>query len=90
MQIGILSVRDETYHPNRRIMEAASQMGHEAFLIHTRDCLSCIETDGTKLLLPDEKPPDVLLPRIGATINDYALSVVRQFELSGVRVVNGF
>ncbi len=27
---------------------------------------------------------------MGATINDYALSVVRHFELSGTRVINGF
>lgn len=30
------------------------------------------------------------MPRIGATINDYALSLVRHFELSGIPVVNGF
>jgi ribosomal protein S6--L-glutamate ligase len=32
----------------------------------------------------------VLLTRIGATINDYALTLVRHFERSGMRVVNGF
>ena len=90
MRIGILSVRDESYHPNRRIMEAALETGHEAFLIHTRDCLSCIRAQARQVLLPHDKTPHVLLPRIGATINDYAISVVRHFELSGIRVVNGF
>jgi ribosomal protein S6--L-glutamate ligase len=37
-----------------------------------------------------EDHPDVFLPRIGATINDYALTLVRHFEQTGVRVVNSF
>jgi len=32
----------------------------------------------------------VLLPRLGATISDYALAVVRHFEVSAVRVINDF
>jgi ribosomal protein S6--L-glutamate ligase len=90
MDIGILSVRDERYPPNERLMEAASQSGHRARLIHTRDCLSEIQCGRLKLTIRGGEPPDVLLPRIGATINDYALGVVRQFELSGVPVVNGW
>ncbi len=90
MHIGILSVRDEAYHPNQRLMAAAVQTGHGISLIHTRDCLSCIRDGRPTLQLPQDGLPDILLPRIGATINDYALSVVRHFELSGVRVVNGF
>jgi ribosomal protein S6--L-glutamate ligase len=89
MDIGILSVRDERYPPNQRLMEAASQSGHRARLIHTRDCLSEIQCDRLRLNIRGCERPDVLLPRIGATINDYALGVVRQFELSGVPVVNG-
>jgi ribosomal protein S6--L-glutamate ligase len=89
MDIGILSVRDERYPPNQRLMEAASQSGHQARLIHTRDCLSGIQCGRITLTIRGGERPDVLLPRIGATINDYALGVVRQFELSGVPVVNG-
>lgn len=89
MVVGILSVRDQRYHPNRRLMAAARSLGHEAVLIHTRDCVSGI--CGGRLNMVSGQPPgaDVLLPRIGATINDYALSVVRHFEGFGVRVVNG-
>jgi ribosomal protein S6--L-glutamate ligase len=89
MDIGILSVRDKRYPPNQRLMEAASQSGHQARLIHTRDCLSGIQCGRLKLNIRGCERPDALLPRIGATINDYALGVVRQFELSGVPVVNG-
>jgi ribosomal protein S6--L-glutamate ligase len=90
MHMGILSVRDETYHPNRRLMAAAVEMGHRISLIHTKDCLSCIQGDQPRVRLPQTDFPDVLLPRVGATINDYALSVVKHFSISGCRVVNDF
>jgi len=90
MVIGILSVQDERYPPNQRLMEAAAQSGHRARLIHTRDCLSEIECGRVTVAIDGCERPDILLPRIGATINDYALGVVRHFELSGVPVVNGF
>ena len=90
MIIGILSVRDEGYHPNRRLIEAASQSGHSVRLIHTRDCLSEIDHSRPALKIEGSDRPDILLPRIGATINDYALGVVRHFELAGVPVANGF
>jgi len=90
MHIGILSVRDEAYHPNKRLMAAAVQMGQRISLIHTRDCLSSIQNDQPSVRLPQSDLPDVLLPRVGATINDYALSVVKHFSISGCRVVNNF
>jgi len=90
MIIGILSVRDRGYHPNQRLIEAAYQSGHSVRLIHTRDCLSEIDHSRPVLKIEGSSGPDVLLPRIGATINDYALGVVRHFELSGIPVVNGF
>ncbi len=90
MHLGILSVRDNAYHPNNRLMAAAVELGHRISLIHTRDCLSCIKDGRQAVILPDGDLPEVLLPRVGATINDYALSVVEHYELSGTRVVNGF
>lgn len=88
MHIGILSVRDAQYHPNQRLMAAATRLGHSVVLIHTRDCLSQLQGKGLSLTIPNGQLPHILLPRIGATINDYALSVVRQFEHCGITVVN--
>ena len=89
--IGVLSVRDRRYHPNRRLIEAALRFGHNVTLIHTRDCLSELDPAGSKIkIAAGDGYPDVLLPRIGATINDYALTIVRHFERSGIRVINGF
>lgn len=89
MVIGILTVRDERYHPNRRLMEAAAALGQPLALIHTRDCLSRVREGGSELEVVNGQVPDILLPRIGATINDYALGVVRQFEQAGTAVING-
>ncbi len=90
MHIGILSVRDQTYHPNERLMAEAAKAGHTITLIHTRDALSAISKDRQTIRISGSDLPDILLPRVGATINDYALAVVRHFALSGSRVVNGY
>ena len=91
MHIGILTARNPEYHPNRRLVEAGSELGHRVSLIHPKDCLSAIASGkpGLDMSVSGDQP-DVLLPRIGATINDYALTLVRHFELAGFRVVNGF
>lgn len=90
MHIGILSVKNTQYHPNRRLREAGVSAGHRVTVIHTRNCLSEISRGMVSLKSPVGKDPlDVLFPRIGATINDFALAVVRHFEASGIRVVNG-
>jgi len=66
-------------------------LGHRVTLIHPKNCLSEIDSGkpGLEIAVSGD-PPDVLLPKIGATINDYALTLVRHFEHTGVRVVNGF
>jgi ribosomal protein S6--L-glutamate ligase len=91
MNIGILSARSSNYHPNRRLIEAASALGHKALIIHPKICLSEIGLAGPGVEMANQAgKPDVLLPRIGATINEYATTLVRQFELTGISVVNGY
>jgi ribosomal protein S6--L-glutamate ligase len=91
MHIGILSARGGAYHPNNRMIQAAAPMSIEVSVIHPKTCISNIAEGkpGIEISSPRELP-DVLLPRLGATIKEYALALVRHFELSGVRVVNGF
>jgi ribosomal protein S6--L-glutamate ligase len=91
MHIGILSARSSKYHPNRRLIEAAFQLGHNVSIIHPKICLSEIGLGGFGVEMANQGgQPDVLLPRIGSTINEYAITLVRQFELMGLPVVNGF
>lgn len=90
MKIGILSMRGRGYHPNRRLFEASALLGHHAFLVDPTRCIpeirdgSCGLRCGGKVLRPD-----VLLPRLGATIKDFSVTLIRHAEESGIRVING-
>lgn len=91
MELWILSVRDHRYHPNRRLLEAAGLLRQKASLVHPGRLYLGI--DGRELVLKgggDLRPPDILLPRIGATIKEFGLTAIRHFQLMGVSVVNGF
>jgi ribosomal protein S6--L-glutamate ligase len=91
MRIGILSARGPEVHPNQRLMASGRALGHPVTLIHPRDCVA--RMSGAAIRIHMKNAPDgldVVLPRIGATINDYALTLVRHLELSGLKIVNGF
>jgi ribosomal protein S6--L-glutamate ligase len=92
MKFGILTTRTERYHPNRRMTEAAREMGHEAILIHPLRCSIQVGRLDSPILYGGGSFPviDVLLPRIGATIDDYELTVVRHLESMGIPLVNGY
>jgi ribosomal protein S6--L-glutamate ligase len=91
MRIGVLSARGLEAHPNQRLVASGKALGHSVTLIHPKDCLARLNGGATGIHMksvPDGL--DAVLPRIGATINDYALTLVRHLELSGLNVVNGF
>ncbi|PIP44815.1 MAG: hypothetical protein COZ70_01980 [Deltaproteobacteria bacterium CG_4_8_14_3_um_filter_51_11] len=89
MHIGILSARSQRYHPNRRLIEAGSKLGHKVRLIHPGQCIASILSE--RIGFSGRKPDvSILIPRIGASINEYALAAVRHFQQAGVRVVNRF
>lgn len=91
MFIGILSFRNNKYHPNRRLLEAGKELGHEIALIHPEQGLSLIDRGNLGIETRINKNEQgAILPRIGATISDYALTMVRHFELAGFRVINSF
>ncbi len=92
MDIGILTTRNQQYHPNRRFIEAAQKMGHRALLIDPWKCHVCVGHNGGMIIYRGKGFPhlDVVLPRIGATIEDYEMAVVKQLELLGIPLVNGY
>ncbi|MBN1102006.1 MAG: RimK family alpha-L-glutamate ligase [Deltaproteobacteria bacterium] len=91
MLIGIVTVRNHRYHPNRRLLESAGLLGHEASLIHPGKLYLGAGERGLRMdWLAATRRPQVLLPRIGATIKEYGLTVIRQFDLMGVHVVNRY
>jgi len=92
MLIGILTTRKGNYHPNRRLLEEAREMGHFAILIHPILCSIGVGGSGKEILYSGGQFPriDCLLPRIGATIDEYELAVVRHLESMGIPVANGY
>lgn len=89
MEIGILSLRNNRYHPNRRLQEATKAMGHRAVLMHPGRFF--LSADGLGIQgLAKRSLPHVVLPRIGSTIREYPLTLLRHLELMGVQAVNGY
>lgn len=89
MRLAILSKGSRIYS-TKRIREAARHRGHRVITLNPLKCQlnliryqNSIYYSGQKV-----KPPDVLIPRIGATLTNYGISVVRQFEIIGTNVLN--
>ncbi len=85
MKIAILS-RNPYLYSTRRLVEAATELGHEAHVIDHSRCNIEIEQNGPSLFYGDKylKGFDAVIPRIGASVTFYGTAVVRQFEMMGV------
>ncbi len=91
MRIGILSVKNHRYHPNRRLMEAARALKHEAILVHPGRLFMGVDNQGLRIdHLRRHFRADVILPRLGATIKEYGLTMIRHLELLGIPVINNY
>ena len=89
MNIGILTFREQDYHPNNRLIHAALNAGHHVVLLNPKRCYSSLSTGSYSVACSKGKLElHAVLPRIGASIDQYTLGLVRQFELQGIRVVN--
>ena len=89
--IGILSVKGHRYHPNRRLLEAAKALNHQAMLVHPGRLYIRVDDQGLRIdHLARPFRANVILPRLGATIKEYALTMIRHLELLGFPVINNF
>ena len=91
LNIGIISAMNTSYHPNKRLIEAAEKLNHQVFLIHPGKFF--MGSGGKALFLgrlEENVSFDVILPRLGATIKEYGLTLIRHFELLGIPVINGY
>jgi len=89
MRIGILSKGSRIYS-TKRIRNTARARGHTVVVFNPLKCQlnlgryqHSIYYNGRKV-----KPPDVLIPRIGASLTNYGISVVRQFQILGSKALN--
>jgi ribosomal protein S6--L-glutamate ligase len=90
MDIGITTVRDAAYHPNRRLLEAGEARGLRLALINPHEVGleiisgSCGLSNAYVMQLPK-----VILPRQGAQIGDVSLTVLHHLRGLGIPLING-
>src|SRR5215470_1975236 len=89
MRLLILS-RNATLYSTSRLVLAARSRGHEVTVADPLDFHIVISRGRPSMFLGDRPVPhaDIVIPRIGASITNYGLAVVRQFDMMGVPVLN--
>src|SRR5579859_4987219 len=89
MRLLVLS-RNATLYSTSRLVLAARSRGHEVTVADPLDFRIVISQRRPSLYLGGQHAPhvDLVLPRIGASITNYGLAVVRHFDLMGVPVLN--
>ncbi len=90
MRLALLS-RNRNLHSIRRLIHEAAQLGVECTVLDPLDLQILIKDKKNFLLHQGNELPkfDAVLPRIGTSITEYGLAIVRQFECMGTYVVNG-
>jgi ribosomal protein S6--L-glutamate ligase len=89
MRLLLLS-RNSTLYSTSRLVLAARARGHQVSVVDPLELRVVISRGRPSLYLGAHPVPhvDLVLPRIGASITNYGLAVVRQFDLMGVPVLN--
>jgi ribosomal protein S6--L-glutamate ligase len=92
-RLGIVVLsRNPKLHSTRRLVEAARALGHAPRVLDTLRCNMVLGRDRPRIFYRGEEilPTDVhvVVPRIGASITGYGLSVVNHFDMMGVPVLN--
>lgn len=88
MKVALLSRAPECYS-SRRIIEAASEAGHETVCLDYLRCRMDIAAGDPAVFYMGERiHVDAIIPRIAASYTFYGAAVVRQFEMGGVLTAN--
>lgn len=86
MNIFILSVGDQVYS-TKRIYDEAINRGHEVSIINHIKCSVKLGDGKRQIIFEGEDiidEPDVIIPRIGASVTSHGAAVVKEFEMNGV------
>ncbi len=90
-QIAILS-RNARLHSTRRLVEAIRASGYRPLVLDTLRCNMVLDGPRPRIVYRGEELAaeaiHVAIPRIGASITGYGLSVVNQLDMMGVPVLN--
>ncbi|MFA6219192.1 MAG: 30S ribosomal protein S6--L-glutamate ligase [Erythrobacter sp.] len=89
MKIAMLA-RNPDLYSHRRLAEAAAAHGHRLDVLNTLRCTVHIASHRPTVAYNGETVNgyDVVIPRIGASITQYGLAILRQFEMAGVWSLN--
>ena len=89
MRVLILS-RNASLYSTSRLVLAGRSRGHDVTVADPLDFHIVISRGRPSMFLGGRSVPraDVVIPRIGASITNYGLAVVRQFDMMGVPVLN--
>lgn len=82
--------RNPSLYSHRRLVEAARARGHTIDVINTLHVHMNITSNNPVLRYGGKTLPvyEAVIPRIGASITNYGLAVLRQFEMQGVFPLN--
>ncbi|NMM50795.1 30S ribosomal protein S6--L-glutamate ligase [Marinigracilibium pacificum] len=85
MKIAVLS-RNSKLYSTKRLIEAATERGHEAIVVDHLNCVIELEKKGPKIYYNGDHLDDIdaVIPRIGASVTFYGTAIVRQFEMMKV------
>jgi ribosomal protein S6--L-glutamate ligase len=86
----VMLARNPNLYSHRRLVEAAHARGHEIDVINTLHVHMNITSSRPTLRYGGRTLPlyDAVIPRIGASVTNYGLAVLRQFEMQGVYPLN--
>jgi ribosomal protein S6--L-glutamate ligase len=90
VRLTVLS-RSPKLHTTRRLVEAAEALGHEATVVDPLEVELGLGGTAPAVTWRRKRFPatDAVIPRIGPSIHQYGLSVLKQLELLGVPLLNG-
>lgn len=89
MKIAMLA-RNPNLYSHKRLKESAEARGHDLDILNTTRCTVNIASHRPTITYRGETLTgyEAVIPRIGASITNYGLAVLRQFEMSGVWSLN--
>ena len=89
MKIAMLA-RNPNLYSHKRLKEAAEERGHELDILNTTRCTVHIASHRPEVYYNGEPVIgyDAVIPRIGASITNYGLAILRQFEMRGCWPLN--
>ena len=88
LRIGILS-RGPRLYSTRRLVEEANALGCSVDVLDPTKLSVSVGNDGRRILHEGwNVEVDAVVPRIGYSITDHGVTIVRQFELMGTYVAN--